>query len=178
MYSFCILTYVSVYLYSYPAKHSISGRAAEGPWEHFAVHLEMLFGWTQRYPPLPWLNELGEVNEDQAWVDSHTHGEVTIERDCRFTCGAWSTELWDSFRNCDGISLNIYWMAMIERVWRFNYRSKLSQLSDTPRGHDQVLLEIHMNVMKKRTHRLTLSLWSTEHGDALGCHNPCWGDWK
>jgi hypothetical protein len=40
MYSVCILIYVSMYLYSNPSMHAISGLAAGGAWEQFEVRLE------------------------------------------------------------------------------------------------------------------------------------------
>ena len=41
MYSVCSLIYVSMYLYSYPSTHGISGQAAGGAWEQFKVRLKI-----------------------------------------------------------------------------------------------------------------------------------------
>jgi len=41
MYSVAILIYVSMYLYSYPSTHGISGLAAGGAWEQFEVRLKI-----------------------------------------------------------------------------------------------------------------------------------------
>ena len=40
--SVCILIHVSMYLYSYPSTHSISGLAAGGDSEQFKVRLKMM----------------------------------------------------------------------------------------------------------------------------------------
>jgi len=41
MYSVCILSYVSMYLYSYQSTHGISGLAAGGAGEQLEVRLKM-----------------------------------------------------------------------------------------------------------------------------------------
>jgi len=53
--------YVSIYLYSYPSTHSISGLPAGSAWEQFEVGLKMTIEWTQRYTPSPWSSEFGDA---------------------------------------------------------------------------------------------------------------------
>ena len=53
LYSVCILIYGSMYLYSYPSSHSISGLSAGGASEQFEKLLQMTIECTQRYSPRP-----------------------------------------------------------------------------------------------------------------------------
>jgi len=79
MYSVCILIYVSVYLYSYPSTHGISGLATGGAWEQCEVRLKMTIEWTQRYTPRLWSSEFGDAlgGDDRACLEIHL--EAVIE---------------------------------------------------------------------------------------------------
>jgi len=72
---------ISMYLYSYPSTHAISGLAAGGAWEQFEVHLKMTIEWTQRYTPRPWSGEFGDTfgGGNRAYLGIHL--EAVIERD-------------------------------------------------------------------------------------------------
>jgi len=71
--SVCILIYVSMYLYSYPSTHSISGVVAGGAWEQFEVRLKMMNMCTQIFTLRPWSTEVGDAlgGHDRASLEMH-----------------------------------------------------------------------------------------------------------
>jgi len=135
MYSVCILIYGSMYLYSYPSTHDISGLAAGGAWEQFEVRLKITIQWTQRYTLRPWSSVFGDAL-----------GEAIIERVWRYTWRPWLSEL--ARRNW--ASLEIHLEAVIERVWRYALG-----------GHDRATLQ----AVIERVWRYTWRLWLSEVGD-------------
>jgi len=59
----CIqFVFSSIYLYSYPSTHGISGwLAAGGAWEQFEVRLGMTIKWTQRCTSRQWWSQFGDA---------------------------------------------------------------------------------------------------------------------
>ena len=90
MYSVCIVIYVSMYLYSYPSIHGISGLHAGGVWEEFDVHLKMTIGGTQKYTPRPWSSEFRDAIGDSDWVNSTWSSEFGEALGIsKMYCGHW-----------------------------------------------------------------------------------------
>jgi len=164
MYSVCILIYVSMYLYSYPSTHGISGPPAGGAWEQFEVQLEMTIEWTQRYTPRPWSSEVWDAlgGRDRASLDIHLEAE--IERVGRCTWRPWSSEFRDTLGGCNRANLEMHFEAVIVRPWR----QESSEIGGILGGCDWASLEIHLEDVIERIWRCTLRPWSSEFGDALG----------
>jgi len=142
MYSVCILIFVSMYLYSYPSTHGISGcrrclRAIRGAPE----------------------------NDDR--VNLEMHLEAVIDRVWRCTGKPWSSEFGDAFGDRDWVNSEMHWEAVIERVWRCNWRPRLSELRESLQGRDRASLEMQLETEIEWTQRYTPRPWSSEFGDAL-----------
>jgi len=65
----------SMYLYSYPCVHGISGLAEGGTWEDIEVPLKMMIERTQRYTPRLWSSEFG----DALWSHNHANLQAIIQ---------------------------------------------------------------------------------------------------
>jgi len=140
--SVCILIYVSMYLYSYPSTHGISGLAAGSAWEQFEVRLKMMIQWTERYILRPRLSDIGDAlgRGDWAYMEIHLEAviervwrcaraghdranlQALIERVCRYTCRLWLSEFGDGVGGCDRASLEIQLEAVIEGNWTSMWR--------------------------------------------------------
>jgi len=165
MYSVWILIYVSMYLYSYPSTHGISGLAVGGAWEQFEVRLKMTIEWSPRCTWRLWSREFGDAIGDRDWVNSEMHWEAVIERLWRPRL----SELRDALGGRDRASLEMHWEVMIERVWRCTGRPRSSELRDALGGRDRSSLEMHWEAVIERVWRCTCSrLWSSEIGGVLG----------
>jgi len=134
MYSVCNLIYVSMYLYSYPSTHAISGLAAVCRiyTPRHPVHLR--YHCISAHPPsLPddildrarlrctWRRRLSELRDalgDWDRVNSEMHLEAGIVRGWRCTWRPWSCELAGRNR----ASLEIHLEAVIERDWTRTWR--------------------------------------------------------
>jgi len=122
--SMYLCIYVSMYLYSYPSTHGISGLAAGGAWEQFEVRLKMTIEWTQRYTPRPWSSEFGDALGGRGRVNLEINSETMIERVWRCTWRPCSCEL--AGRNRE--SLEIHLEAVIERVWRCTWATVIDRV--------------------------------------------------
>ena len=115
VYSICILLHVSMYLYSYPSTHGISGLAEGAAWEQFKVRLIITIEWPQRYTPRPWSSVFGDTLGANDRVNLEMHSEIVIERVCRCTWRPWLCEHGGGNR----ASLEMHLDAVIRRVWRY-----------------------------------------------------------
>jgi len=148
MYSVCILIYVSMYLYSYPSTHGISGLAAGGAWEQFEVCLKMTIKWTQRYTPRPWLSEFGDAMGDWDWLNSEMHWEAVIEWVWRCTWRPRLSELRDALWGHDQASVEMQLETKIEWTQRYTPRPWSSEFGDVlVAGYDQARLEKYLEVV-------------------------------
>jgi len=145
--------YVSMYLYSYPSTHAISGLAAGGAWEQFEVRLKMMIEWTQRYTPRPWSRDFGDAlgGGNRAYLEIHL--EAVMER-------VWGYALGGHDR--------VNFQAVIELVRRYTWRQRSSKFGDALGGRDRSSLEMHWEAEMEWTQRCTWRLWSSEFGDAQG----------
>jgi len=90
--------YASMYLYSNPLTHSISGEAGAGAWKQFKMRLKITIEWTQRCTGWPWFttfdNGLGRQNRSKLeatiewvwspeWVHVEMHSAISSQRDWR-----------------------------------------------------------------------------------------------
>jgi len=141
--------HVSMYLYSYPSTHTISGLAAGGAWEQFEVCLKMTIKWTQRYTPRPWSSDFGDAlrGSNQQYLEIHL--EAVIEWVWRYALGGH-----------DRVNIQ----AVIERVWRCTWRPWSCELA----GCNRASLEIHLEAAIERVWRCTWRPWSSEFGQVLG----------
>jgi len=103
--------FVSMYIYSRPATHGISGLAAGGSWEQFMVRLIMTIRWTQRYIGRPWSGEFVAV------LRGHDCANLVaiIEWVGRYFCRLWLSERRDALRGSDWVWRSIWrlWLSMI-----------------------------------------------------------------
>jgi len=145
MYSVWILINVSMYLYSYPSTHGISGLAAGCAWEQFEVRLKMIIEWTQRYTPRPWSREFGDARRGRNRAG------------LGHTLGGW-----------DRASLEMRLKAVIERLWRYTRRMWWSEFGNTLGGRNQASWKMHLQAVIERVWRYTWRPWSSEIGWVLG----------
>jgi len=107
---------VSMYLYSYPSTHGLSGLTAGSSWEQFVMHLKMMMMWTQICIWRPWESEFGGHD--------HVNWETVIE--CFLRCH-WEAIIMPTWRlekrefgythgGHDWLSWVMYYEAVIKRV--------------------------------------------------------------
>jgi len=141
-YSVCIVVYVSMYLYSYPSTHGISGLAPGSAWEKLEVCLKMTIKWTQRYTMRRWSSKFGDALGGIGRVDSEIHFEAVIEREWRHHWRPRLIELRDVLAGCDRASFEMQLATSIEWTQRYTLwpwsRSSIDALAA---GYDHAGLE-------------------------------------
>jgi hypothetical protein len=147
MYSVCILTYVSMYLYSYPSTHGISGLDAGGTGVLFEGRQKMTIERTQKYTTRPRSSKFGDALGSQGQVNSEMHFEAVIEQVWRCNWRLRLSELRDGLGGGDRASLEMHWEAVIERIWRCTGRLRLSELRDALGGRDRASWEEYLEVV-------------------------------
>jgi len=142
--------YVSMYLYSYPCTHGISGLAAGGAGEQFEVHLKMTIQWTQRYTLRVWLREF----RDALGGDDRANLEAVIEQVRRCTWEAMSMQTWrpesSDHGGRDQVNFEMHSQAMIEWVGSCTWRPWLSQFGDALGGRDRERLNEYLEAVNGR----------------------------
>jgi len=82
----CIqFVFSSMYIYSYPSTHSISGLAADGAWEQFEVCLRMAVELSERYALRLGASEYRATFGGRNQVDLEIALNAVIERVWRYT---------------------------------------------------------------------------------------------
>ena len=123
----------------------------------------------------------------------YTHGisvlwlQTVLQSNSRCTWKWQSSELSDTLRGHDRVSLGKDLEAVIERFWRFTWRPQSHKFGDTLGGRDGASLEMHLEAEIERVWRYALGVhdgatleaamervWrplSSEFVDAPGGHN-------
>jgi len=149
MYSVCILIYVSMYQYSYPSTHAISGLAAVCRiyTPRHPVHLRYPFDraclrctWRRR------LSELRDAPGGRDWPSLEMHLETEIEWTQKCTWRPGSSELRYAFGGHHRANLQ----AVIEPVWRYTWRPWSSESGDTLGGLDRARLDQYLEAADGR----------------------------
>jgi len=139
MYSVCSLIYVSMYVYSYPSTHGISGLAAGGAWEQFEKLLRMTIEWTQRYTWRRFMLQVRDAHGGRDRASLEMHWEALIEWTQRCTWRSWSSTFGDSLGGQDRARLEEYLQAVERRHARcWDSIHRLVNLQ--PRESDEVTL--------------------------------------
>jgi len=157
--------YVSMYQYSYPSTHAISGLAAVCRiyTPHHPVHL--CYPCISVQPPpllgdvLDWMclrctwrrrsSELRDALGGPDWVSSEMHLETEIGWTQRCTWRPGSSKFGDELGGHDRANLQ----AVIEWVWRSTWRPRSSEFGDALGGRDRESWEMHLEAMLVRTCR-------------------------
>jgi len=155
MYSLCILIYVSMYLYSYPSTHGISGLAAGGACEQFKVRLKITLEWTHWSTPRPWSSQFGDAIADLDWVNSEMHCGAVMEWVWRCAWRPRSSELRDALRGGDRGSLEMHLEAEVKWTQWCTLRPWTSESGDAFRDQGRVNSEMHCEAVIERVWRCT-----------------------
>jgi len=140
LYSYLCI-YVSMYLYTCPSTHAISGLAAGGACEQIEVRLKMTMVWTQRYTPRPWSSQFGDElgHRNRAYLEIHL--EAVIQWTQRYNPGMWSSDFGDPPEGPDRARLDDYLEAVNGR--RPGWRHSIHQLVNSqPWECDNVTLPL------------------------------------
>jgi len=172
MYLVCILIYGSIYLYSYPSTHGISGLAAGRASEQFEVRLEMTMKWTQRYT---WRRVSCEVRDALGGCDRASlmmRWEAVFEWTNRCTASPWLSEFGDELGGHDRATLEEYLEALDRRCtgcWDCIYHLVNSQLWEC----DEVTLPLS-SLMESSLVTVDLVRSNTESWDNIqGSNRSC-----
>jgi len=160
MYSVCILIYVTMYLYSYPSIHDVSGLATGGAREQFKVCQKMTIEWTQgviksvwRCNWRLWLSELTDAQEGHDWTSLEMHLEAKVEWTQICTLRLWSSKFEDAMGDQDWVNSEMLLQAMIEQLWRCAGRPWSSKFGDALEGRGWVNSKMDFEAVIERVWR-------------------------
>jgi len=160
-----------MYLHSYPSTHSISRLAADGAWEQFVVHLQMVIKGIPRRTWKPWRSEFGDTIAGQ----DPANLEAVIEYLGTHTSWPWWCKLGDHYWTTlvmlvggrDNVNLEAEiewvlrctWVAMIVWTWRL----WLGEFGDALGGHDHANLQaVLKQCCRQRCSESRAALWFRE----------------
>jgi len=126
MYLVRIVTYVSLYLFSYQSTHRTSQLAAGGAGKQFVVRLKMTIKYTQRYTWMPVSCELTDALGRCVWVSFESHLEAMIRS--VYSCPLRPGSL--EFEGINRDSLEIHLEAMMDWVRRCNWSPWSSEMRE------------------------------------------------